>query len=166
MEPSIDSHDPAVHPEQAPDHMTGRVLTFTEQLERIGEVALVILVGALLWQIDVPAHVWWFVPLLFFVIRPVSVYLGLFDSATRRRQRALIAWFGIRGIGSIYYLYYALNHGVLNPAAEVLAETVLVVIACSVVAHGISVTPLMSGYERRRRRDKAAAAGADAALRR
>jgi NhaP-type Na+/H+ or K+/H+ antiporter len=166
MEPSIDSQDPAVHPEQAPDHMTGQMLTFTEQLERIGEVALVILVGALLWQIDVPAHVWWFVPLLFFVIRPVSVYLGLFDSATRRRQRALIAWFGIRGIGSIYYLYYALNHGVLNPAAELLVETVLIVIACSVVAHGVSVTPLMGAYELRRKRGKAAATGADAAVRR
>jgi NhaP-type Na+/H+ or K+/H+ antiporter len=164
MEPSIDSQDPAVHPEQAPDHMTGQVLTFTEQLERIGEVALVILVGALLWQVDVPAHVWWFVPLLLFVIRPVSVYLGLFDSATRRRQRALIAWFGIRGIGSIYYLYYALNHGLLNPAAELLVETVLIVIACSVVAHGISVTPLMAAYEHRRRRG--AATGADAAARR
>jgi NhaP-type Na+/H+ or K+/H+ antiporter len=166
MAPSIDSLDPAVHPEQAPDHMTGQVLTFTEQLERIGEVALVIVVGALLWQIDVPAHVWWFVPLLFLVIRPVSVYLGLFDSATRRRQRALIAWFGIRGIGSIYYLYYALNHGLLNPAAELLVETVLVVIACSVVLHGISVTPLMAAYERRRKRGEAAATCADTAVHR
>lgn len=166
MEPSIDSSDPSVHPEQAPGHMTAQVLTFTEQLERIGEVALVIVVGALLWQIDVPAHVWWFVPLLFFVIRPISVYVGLFDSATKRRQRALIAWFGIRGIGSIYYLYYALNHGLLNPAAEILVETVLVVIACSVLAHGISVTPLMAAYEKRRRRRAGADAGADVPFRR
>jgi sodium/hydrogen antiporter len=159
MEPSIDSNDPAVHPEQAPEHMTGQVLTFTEQLERIGEVGLVLVVGALLWQIDVPPHVWWFVPLLFFVIRPISVYAGLFDSATGRRQRALIAWFGIRGIGSIYYLYYAVNHGLLNPAAELLVETVLIVIACSVVAHGVSVTPLMVAYERRRRHETADTAG-------
>jgi sodium/hydrogen antiporter len=166
MEPSIDSQDPAVHPEQAPAHMTGQVLTFTEQLERIGEVALVIVVGALLWQIDVRPHVWWFVPLLFFVIRPISVYVGLFDSATRRGQRALIAWFGIRGIGSIYYLYFALNHGLLNPAAEILVETVLVVIACSVIAHGISVTPLMKAYERRHRRRAETASDARATARR
>lgn len=153
MEPALDEQDPAVHPDHAPGHMTSQVLTFTEQLERIGEVALVIVVGALLWQIDVPPHVWWFVPLLFFVIRPVSVYVGLFDSATERRQRALIGWFGIRGIGSVYYLYYAVNHGLVNPAAEILVETVLIVIACSVVAHGLSVTPLMAAYERRRRAD-------------
>lgn len=150
-EPEIDADDPAVHPHRAPEHMTSGVLTFTEQLERIGEVALVILVGALLWQVELPTAAWWFVPLLLFVIRPVSVYVGLFDSATRRRQRALVAWFGIRGIGSVYYLYYALNHGVLDPDATVLVELVLIVIACSVVAHGISVTPLMAAYERRRR---------------
>jgi NhaP-type Na+/H+ or K+/H+ antiporter len=150
MEASIDAEDPAVHPEHAPGHMTSQVLSFTEQLERIGEVALVILVGALLWQVEVPAFVWWFVPLLFFVIRPIGVYAGLYDSATKRRERALVAWFGIRGIGSIYYLYYALNHGLLNPEADLLARTVLIVIACSVVAHGISVTPLMVAYERRR----------------
>jgi sodium/hydrogen antiporter len=150
MEPSIDAEDPAVNPERASEHMTHEVLTFTEQLERIGEVALVIVVGMLLWQVDVLPHLFWFVPLLFLVIRPISVYVGLYRSATHRRQRALMSWFGIRGIGSIYYLYYAINHGLLNPAAEIITETVLVVIACSVVAHGVSVTPLMTAYERRR----------------
>jgi NhaP-type Na+/H+ or K+/H+ antiporter len=161
--PPVDPEHPAVHPEHAPGHMTAQVLTFTEQLERIGEVALVILVGALLWQVDVPPHVWWFVPLLFFVIRPIAVYAGLYDSATKRRQRALIAWFGIRGIGSIYYLYYALNHGLTNPEAELLVETVLIVIACSVIAHGISVTPMMAAYDRRRQRDRETAKAASVA---
>jgi NhaP-type Na+/H+ or K+/H+ antiporter len=152
MTPDIDAEDPAVHPERASEHMTSQVLTFTEQLERIGEVALVILVGSLLWHVTLPPAIWWLVPLLLVVIRPVSVYAGLYDSTLQPRQRALIAWFGIRGIGSIYYLYYALNHGLAGADARLLVDVVLVVIACSVVVHGVSVTPLMAAYERRRGR--------------
>lgn len=148
----VGAEHPAVHPERAPDHMTSQVLTFTEQLERIGEVALVILVGALLWHVGPPSAGWWLVPLLLLAIRPVSVYAGLYGSTIRPRQRALIAWFGIRGIGSIYYLYYALNHGLAGAEAQMLVDLVLVVVGCSVVVHGISVTPLMAAYERRRSR--------------
>ena len=48
---------------------------------------------------------------LLLVIRPVSVAVGLFGSNTSASQRGLIGWFGIRGIGSLYYLMYATNHG-------------------------------------------------------
>lgn len=154
-----DDGDPAVHPERAPGHMTGQVLTFTEQLERIGEVALVLVVGTLLWHVGPDPYQLWFVPLLLFAIRPASVAIGLAGSPATGRERALVGWFGIRGIGSIYYLYYALNHGVLNPEAVVLVETVLVVIATSVVLHGVSVTPLMAAYERLRARRPAEGAG-------
>ena len=72
-----------------------------------------------------------------------------------RPQRAFIAWFGVRGVGSIYYLAYALSHGVPAPAGRMLADITLVVVAGSIVLHGISVTPLMQRYsafigERRR----------------
>lgn len=146
------NRDGAARPAHAPEHMTGQVLTFTEQLERIGEVALVLTVGALLWAVDFTNAAWWFAPVLFLAIRPVSVFVGLAGSRTDWQQRALVGWFGIRGVGSIYYLYYALNHGITNPDALVLTETVLVVIAASVLVHGISVTPLMSAYERAQRR--------------
>lgn len=152
----IAPEDVPTHPDKAPEHMTGEVLSFTEQLERIGEVALVLAVGALLWNVDFAHAAWWFAPLLFLVIRPASVLVGLAGSRTDRQQRALVGWFGIRGIGSIYYLYYALNHGLVNPDAVVLTETVLVVIAASVLVHGISVTPLMQGYERARERRRPA----------
>jgi NhaP-type Na+/H+ or K+/H+ antiporter len=138
----------ATDPEHAPAYMAQAVLGFNEQLERIGEVAVVILVGGLLAAIRWPAEAIWFVPLLFFVIRPVSVALGLLGSRTSGAQRGLIAWFGIRGIGSVYYLAYAVQHG-LDPAlAERLAALVLTTVAISIVAHGISVTPLMRRYRR------------------
>ena len=54
----------------------------------------------------------WFVLLLFFVARPAAVWLGLLGATSvSRDQRILISWFGIRGVGSIFYLMYAINHG-------------------------------------------------------
>jgi sodium/hydrogen antiporter len=63
-----------------------------------------------------------------------------------RPQRSAIAWFGVRGIGSIYYLAYALSHGIPRAAGQMLADTTLVVVAASIVLHGVSVTPLMRRY--------------------
>ena len=151
----------AVHPEHGPAYMVHAVLGFNQQLERIGEVAVVIAIGALLWAVDWRGAVWWFVPLLLVVIRPLSVAIGLWRSSASRNQRLLIGWFGIRGIGSLYYLMYAINHGLPAPLASQLTALTLSVVVASIVVHGISVTPLMAMYERtiaRRRtpRDKAA----------
>jgi NhaP-type Na+/H+ or K+/H+ antiporter len=57
-----------------------------------------------------PREAAWFVPLLLLVIRPVSVGLGLLGTRMSRSQRRLTSWFGIRGIGSIYYMF-AITHG-------------------------------------------------------
>jgi NhaP-type Na+/H+ or K+/H+ antiporter len=151
----------ATDPDHAPAYMAQAVLGFNEQLERIGEVAVVVLVGGILSASRLPAQAIWFVPLLFLVIRPVSVWLGLIGSRSSADQRRLIAWFGIRGIGSVYYLAFAAQHG-LDPAlAEQIAGLALSAVAASVVVHGISVTPLMRRYQRqqaepRRERESAA----------
>ena len=138
----------AVDREHAPAYMVHAVLGFNEQLERIGEVTVVIAIGALLWAIDWQDAVWWFVPLLLLVIRPLSVALGLAGSSVSANQRLLIGWFGIRGIGSLYYLMYAINHGLPAGLADKLTSLTLSVVVASIVVHGISVTPLMSMYER------------------
>jgi NhaP-type Na+/H+ or K+/H+ antiporter len=136
----------ATDPEHAPTYMTNAVLSFNEQLERIGEVALVLLVGGLLTKSLLPREALWFVPLLFLVIRPVSVGFGLFGARMSRAQRRLTSWFGIRGIGSIYYLMFAVTHGLPEPLARPLIGITLTTIAASIVVHGISVTPLMNRY--------------------
>jgi sodium/hydrogen antiporter len=59
-----------------------------------------------------------------------------------------MGWFGIRGIGSLYYLAYAIQHGLPQSQTEYVANTVLAVIAISISVHGISVTPLMNWYSR------------------
>lgn len=143
------SGEEASDPEQAPAHMAQAVLAFNVQLERIGEVGIVVLVGGMLTSGYLPFEAIWFIPLLLLVIRPVSVWLGLFRSATSTLQRNLIGWFGIRGVGSIYYLMYAINHGLAPELSQKLTAMTLTVVAVSVVAHGISVTPLMNRYSKR-----------------
>ena len=81
------------------------------------------LVGGMLAPRFLPAEALWFVPLLFLEIRPVAAAIGLLGTPVSRLQRRLIAWFGIRGIGGLYYLMFA-------------------------IVHGVSVTPLMDPYER------------------
>jgi NhaP-type Na+/H+ or K+/H+ antiporter len=139
----------ATDPEHATAHMTHSVLGFNEQLERIVEVAVVLIIGGMLWYIAPPHALLWFTPVVFVLIRPISVWLGLLGSRSTFDQRGLISWFGIRGIGSIYYLMYAINHGLPRALAEQLVPITLTVVATSIVVHGISVTPLMLLYARR-----------------
>jgi sodium/hydrogen antiporter len=124
------------------------VLGFNEQLERMGEVAMVVILGLLLATTQPSAEVWWFAPLLLLVIRPLSVMVALAGSGTSRPQRWLMSWFGIRGIGSLYYLFYAINHGVDGSLARRIEPLVLTMVAVSIFVHGLSVTPLMQRYAR------------------
>lgn len=146
---SADAEKLATDPEKAPAYMAQAALGFTEQLERIGEAAVVLLLGGMLSAAFLPREAIWFLPLLFFVIRPAAVYAGTVGADTTPAQRRLIAWFGIRGIGSVYYLTYAMQHGLPEALGRTLAALVLAAVAVSAVVHGISVTPLMKRYTRR-----------------
>ncbi|HYG64165.1 MAG TPA: cation:proton antiporter [Thermoanaerobaculia bacterium] len=149
----------ATDPEKAPAYMAQAVLGFNEQVERIFEIGVVLLVGAMLSWRFLPGSALWFVPVLFLVIRPLAVLTGLAGARLPALDRGLMSWFGIRGIGSIYYLMYAIEHG-LDPAlAEPLTAVTLTTVAASILIHGISVTPLMKHYEKRlRKRGEAPAA--------
>jgi sodium/hydrogen antiporter len=150
------TEEQATDPETAPAYMASAVLNFNEQLERLGELAVVLVVGAMLSGIDAIGPGLWLALAVFALIRPAATLLSLAAFTLSRPQRAFIAWFGVRGIGSIYYLAYALSHGVAGDAGQTLADITLVVVATSIVLHGISVTPLMQRYsafvgERRRK---------------
>jgi NhaP-type Na+/H+ or K+/H+ antiporter len=142
----------ATHPEKASAYMTQALLSFSEQLERIVEVAVVLLLGGMLSMRYVTADALWFTPLLFLVIRPMSVALSLRGYETPSQYRKLMGWFGIRGIGSIYYLLYAVERGLPSELAEDLVSLVFDVVAASIVVHGISATPLMDRYSERKER--------------
>jgi NhaP-type Na+/H+ or K+/H+ antiporter len=140
------SDEQATSPSTAPAYMARAVLGFNEQLERLGELAVVVVVGAMLARIEATSPGLWLALALFMVIRPVSTLLTLFRLPLSAPERAAVAWFGVRGVGSIYYLAYALSHGVLAPANRLLADVTLVVVTASIVLHGMSVTPVMRRY--------------------
>ncbi len=109
-------------------------------IEKLGELAVLLLLGSVL-PIGGVLEIGWAVIVaalgLILVVRPVAVLISLLPSGLPRRQRLFIAWFGIRGIGSIYYLGF--TFAVLTPAeAEVLFSVVAVAIIASVVLHGVT----------------------------
>ena len=144
----------ATDSEHASAYMMQEVRGFNEQMERIAEVAIVLVVGAMLSYTYLHSSAVWFVAVVFLVVRPISVRLGLLGAPVSRDQRIMISWFGIRGIGSIYYLMYAINHGLTPPLAQEIIALTLTMVAVSIVLHGISVTPLMNLYTRRKFRNR------------
>jgi NhaP-type Na+/H+ or K+/H+ antiporter len=130
-------------PQLGPAYLAGAFLTFNEQLERILEVGMVVLVGAGLFFVGLPAEALWFVPVLFLVVRPLAVIPVWWTGRLTPRQFAGVAWFGLRGIGSIYYLMYAIEHGLPDEIAQRLASLTFVVVAASIVIHGVSVLPVL-----------------------
>ncbi|RON51387.1 sodium:proton antiporter [Pseudomonas frederiksbergensis] len=132
--------------------MMGDMLAFGSLVERAMEVFLVTLLGVVLvahwdWRALVIAAV------LFCVIRPLSVWLIPWGRLLDGRQRSLIGWFGIRGIGSFYYLFYVLNHDLPASVATLCTDLTLSVVALSILIHGISTQPMLARYERRNHRD-------------
>jgi NhaP-type Na+/H+ or K+/H+ antiporter len=126
--------------------VVSEIISFGDTAERLLEVMMVVLIGiclAIYWD-------WRAVPLalaLFFVIRPITTLLFLIKTPTGKVQRLMMGWFGIRGIGSLYYLSYALNHGLNDNISETVGIT-LSVVALSILIHGISSQPILDFYER------------------
>jgi sodium/hydrogen antiporter len=135
-------------PRSAPAYFTGTLLATNEQLERILEVGLVLVVGGVLMVGGLSLDALWFAPLLFFVIRPAAALPLFAVGRFTRFEFAAISWFGIRGIGSIYYLMFAINAGLPDDLAEPLTALVLTTVGLSIFVHGVSVTPLLTYYNR------------------
>ncbi len=137
-------------------------LVFKEHLERLSELVLIMLIGGTLF---IDSWTWPAVGLalfLFCVARPVSVLVGLAGTGTPWRIQGLAAWFGVRGVGSLYYLMYAIQHGLPEPLALQLIQLTLIVVTLSILLHGISVKPLMALFWRRNTpRDAAASSNPD-----
>lgn len=148
---AIRSMTPPQSQAPAEELMSHRSLQFNEQLERLSEVALILLLGGSLflnswsWEAVITAA------FVFLVARPLAVYLGLLGAAVKPRVKAYAAWFGVRGIGSLYYLMYAIQHGLPEPLALRILSITLIVVTLSIVVHGVSVTPLMDRYGRANR---------------
>ncbi|WP_425251548.1 cation:proton antiporter [Janthinobacterium sp. NFX145] len=137
------------HDSDVPLTVSGESLVFKEHLERLSELTLVLLLGGAVTAAAWSWQAWSVALFLLLVARPASVMLGLLASGTSVRLRGLAAWFGVRGIGSLYYLSYAIAHGLPRPLARELADVTLVVVILSIVAHGLTVKPLLVRYWRK-----------------
>ena len=124
----------------------------TEQIERIAMMVLLILFGGALVS-GLLAHVGWadvgVAAAILLVIRPLTGWLGLLGYPADAGEKMTLAFFGIRGVGSIYYLAFGINHMPV-PQAERLWGIVGLVVLFSILLHGLTVTPIMRSLDRRR----------------
>jgi len=137
-------------PSEDAAYMARAVLDFTLDLEKLAELVVMIVVGALVTRAAFTPQSIGIALLLLFVVRPLAVYATTWRLGFSPSQRRLAAWFGIRGVGSMFYLAFAVAHGAGGPQLGWVADAVLVTITLSVLAHGTTATPVMRSYRRSR----------------
>jgi len=135
-------------------------LEFIERMEKLLEVGTILILGSILLvkpMLNYAAQSLLVIFLLFVIIRPLGVWISTIGKRplySHRRTlnpetRLLFGWFGIRGVGSLYYLAYAFGKGLGGEVAEQISWITYTTIVISVIVHGISATPLMQWYEKR-----------------
>ncbi|MDT0176262.1 cation:proton antiporter [Enterobacter sp. BRE11] len=118
-------------------------LSFGDTIERLLAAAMMVVLGVTL------AHHWNLDGILlglalFIVVRPLAVWLTTLRCGIPPVRRLLIGWLGIRGIGSINYIAFAWVHGMAGQQAETMVDMALTLVVCSIVIHGVTVTPLLN----------------------
>lgn len=135
-------------------------LEFLERMEKLMEIGTILLLGSILLfkpMFQYATQSLLVIFLLLLIIRPVGAWISTIGkrSSDSSRQimrsptRWLFGWFGIRGVGSLYYLAYAYGNGLKGELGEQIGWITYTTIVASVIVHGISSTPLMNWYERR-----------------
>ncbi len=138
------------------DHGYHRVLhSYVEQLERLLSVVILVLLGGAIARGLLDTIGWTDVLLalaFLIIVRPLAGFLGLLGGETGIREKVALAFFGVRGIGSLYYLGYGLSNGEFDAEANEVWGFVGLVVALSVVLHGVTATPVMMALDRVRKR--------------
>jgi NhaP-type Na+/H+ or K+/H+ antiporter len=134
---------------EPPQTVSEGSLVFKEHLERLSEVVLVLLIGGSLYLNSWTWESVWLALFLFVIARPVSVVVALLGTNASWRIRGMTGWFGVRGIGSLYYLMYAIEHGLPETLGLQLIQMTLIVVTLSILLHGTSVKPLMGLFGKR-----------------
>jgi NhaP-type Na+/H+ or K+/H+ antiporter len=127
----------------------------TDQLERLAMMGLLILFGGALVHGLLSPLTWtdWAAAILIIlVVRPLAGMIGMIGFKAAIQEKMTLAFFGIRGVGSFYYLAYALNHGRFAGDDRLWAIIGLVVLL-SILMHGLTVTPVMRRLDKGQGRD-------------
>ncbi|SEL38637.1 sodium/proton antiporter, CPA1 family [Roseovarius nanhaiticus] len=113
---------------------------FSESIEHALTALLLIALGGLLPALA--AGLTWnhvaIAVLLIVVLRPLAGWISLTASALARSDRAVVAVYGVRGIGSIYYLAYATGYAELDNLSDLWIITALTIFL-STILHGFTV---------------------------
>jgi sodium/hydrogen antiporter len=131
------------------DHeLNARVHQGAEQVEKFLELAVILLLGSMLTGegLGMPGWDGWALALvLLVVIRPVSVLLSLVGSKVEGAGgKAFVAWFGVRGVGTLYYAATIVAAGALGPGEQrVVVWTTIACIIVSIIAHGVTGGPAL-----------------------
>ena len=131
--------------EQTHEH-SKRVHEGAEVVEKLTELVVILLLGSMLTIDGLGAPElsgWLLVPVLLLVIRPLAVSIALLRSAVPAGERAFVGWFGVRGVGSLYYVAIVAAAVEIAPGdAEQIVWTAIACVLVSIVVHGISAAPL------------------------
>ena len=126
---------------------------FAEQIERLLMMVLLVCFGAAIAEGSIFAALSWQVvtvtALALFVVRPLSAWISLAGSPVAPREKAAISFFGIRGLGSFYYVAYALGQADFENA-PIIWVTVCSMVLVSIIIHGVLVTPVMRHLDQNR----------------
>ncbi|MBP1179796.1 sodium:proton antiporter [Methylobacterium sp. PvR107] len=129
---------------------------YAEELERLLMMVLLIGFGAVLVSGGLLRALTWpavaFALLALLVARPLCCWVGLLGSGRSTEDRAVVSFFGIRGLGTIYYLAFATGHAVFEET-DLLWATAGLTVLISILLHGVTVTPVLRVLDRRMGRD-------------
>jgi NhaP-type Na+/H+ or K+/H+ antiporter len=127
------------------NELNARVHGGAEVAEKFAELSIVLLIGSMVTISGLAQPGWsgWLlVPLLLLVVRPLAVLASLVGSGLPRGERLFLGWFGVRGIGSLYYVAFAVSAGTLGAENDVeVVWTAIACVLCSIALHGITGTP-------------------------
>jgi sodium/hydrogen antiporter len=126
-----------------------------ERLEKLLELAVILLLGSLLTGsgLSVPGWEGWLLAaLLLVVVRPLACLLSLVGSRMDHpSEKAFVAWFGVRGVGTLFYAAAIVASGALGAREEQLVVwTCIAAVLVSIVVHGVTAGPSMRRLFRRR----------------
>lgn len=135
---------------------------FSEEMEHVLVAVLMFLIGAYVATGALAGLSWPMFAVALatvFVLRPLTGMLSLIGCHLSPAGRLVVAFYGIRGIGSFYYLAYAFNHADF-PQAHGLWALVILIVVISVLVHGLTAARVMAALDRRRAARNSAGASA------